>query len=80
MLRSLRGREILNPGSVGLAYELLPDGGDRVPPWAEYALIAATKDMVSVDFRRVPYDQDATIRAMFEHGMPHAAWWSEGWG
>ena len=39
MLRAHRGREIVNPGSVGLAYEFHPDGSVRVPPWAEFAIL-----------------------------------------
>ena len=80
MLRSWRGREIVNPGSVGLAYQFLPDGDARIPPWAELAILSLRDEgAVSVDFRRVPYDRDATVRAMFEREMPHAAWWSAGW-
>ena len=79
MLRSLPGREIMNPGSVGLAYAFEPDGQVRVPAWAEYALLSIDRGVVSVSFRRVPYDQTATIRAMFERKMPHAAWWAEDW-
>ncbi|MDF2767044.1 MAG: protein phosphatase, partial [Rhodospirillales bacterium] len=36
MLRARRGREIVNPGSVGLAYRFHPDGSVRVPAWAEF--------------------------------------------
>jgi putative phosphoesterase len=80
MLRAWRGREIVNPGSVGLAYRFLPDGSVRVPPWAEFALLSCSDEgAVSVDFRRVPYDREATVRAMHEHGMPHAAWWVADW-
>jgi predicted phosphodiesterase len=80
MLRAYRGREIVNPGSVGLAYQFLPDGRVRVPPWAEFALLSqADAGAVSIDFRRVPYDRDVTVRAMIEREMPHAAWWAEDW-
>jgi putative phosphoesterase len=80
MLRAYRGREIVNPGSVGLAYQFFPDGSVRVPPWAEFALLSqADAGAVSVDFRRVPYDRDATVRAMTEREMPHAAWWAADW-
>jgi putative phosphoesterase len=80
MLRAFRGREIVNPGSVGLAYQFFPDGSVRVPPWAEFALLSHADDgAVSVDFRRVPYDRDATLRAMTERQMPHAAWWAADW-
>ena len=79
MLRGLSGREILNPGSVGLAYAFEADGQARVPPWAEYAFLSIDEDAISVDFRRVPYDRADTIRAMFEREMPHASWWSADW-
>jgi hypothetical protein len=34
---------------------------------------------MSVDFRRVLYDRDATVRAMMEREMSHAAWWAADW-
>ncbi|MFN8592252.1 MAG: metallophosphoesterase family protein [Thermomicrobiales bacterium] len=80
MLRSWRDKELVNPGSVGLAYQFKADGAVRVPPWAEFAILAWHDGVTSVDFRRVAYDQDATVRAMTERGMPHATWWSADWG
>jgi putative phosphoesterase len=79
MLRHWHGREVINPGSVGLAYDHRPDGSVRVPPWAEFAILTANANAVSIDFRRVPYDIAATVRAMTENGMPHADWWSGDW-
>jgi len=80
MLRDHRGRTVINPGSVGLAYEIRPDGSVRVPPWAECAVVAADAvDNVGIAFRRLPYDREATIRAMVERGMPHAGWWAGDW-
>ena len=80
LLRAFQGREIINPGSVGLAYQFFPDGSVRVPPWAEFAILSdADQGAVSVDFRRIPYDRDATVRAMAEYEMPHAAWWAADW-
>lgn len=81
MLRAWRGREIVNPGSVGLAYRFLPDGSVREPAWAEFAIVAAADEgTVEIALRRVPYDREVTVRAMHERGMPHAAWWSGDWG
>jgi putative phosphoesterase len=80
MLRAYRGREIVNPGSVGLAYQFFPDGSVQVPPWAEFAVLSqSVAGAVSVDFRRVSYDRDATARAMTEREMPHATWWAADW-
>jgi putative phosphoesterase len=80
MLRASRGREIVNPGSVGLAYQFFPNGSVRVPPWAELALLAQSDTgAVSADFRRVSYDRGATVRAMTEREMPHAVWWAADW-
>ena len=80
MLRNWRGREIVNPGSVGLAYQFFADGSVRVPPWAEFALLTALDDgAISIDFRRVGYDRGATVRAMHERKMPHATWWTADW-
>ncbi len=80
MLRAYRGREIVNPGSVGLAYQFLPDGSVRVPRWAEFAMLSRSDaGAISIDFRRVSYDREATVRAMTEREMPHAAWWAADW-
>jgi putative phosphoesterase len=79
LLRMHRGRMIVNPGSVGLAYEFFPDGGVRFPPWAEFAILTTAGEAIDIAFRRIPYDRDATVRAMVARGMPHAAWRSEGW-
>ena len=63
MLRAHQGREVVNPGGVGLAYQFFPDGSVLVPPWAEFAMLSeADPGVVSIDFRRVPYDRDATVR------------------
>ena len=79
MLRRFEDMVLINPGSVGLAYDLLPSGEARVPSRAEYAVLTASGAAMDIAFRRVPYDGAATVRAMFERGMPHAAWWSADW-
>jgi predicted phosphodiesterase len=80
MVRKHRGTTLLNPGSVGLAYEYLSGGGVRVPPWAEFGLLTVDGDGArSIELRRVAYDRAATVRAMRERGMPHAGWWATDW-
>lgn len=79
MLRRFEEVVLVNPGSVGLAYDILSDGGARVPFRAEYAVLTSGGGALAVEFRRLPYDGAATVRAMFERGMPHAAWWAADW-
>ena len=79
LLRRYEDAILLNPGSVGLAYDLLPGGEARVPPRAEYAILSSDGAALGIELRRLPYDRHATVRAMFARRMPHAAWWSDGW-
>ncbi|MBA3945803.1 MAG: metallophosphoesterase family protein [Herpetosiphonaceae bacterium] len=80
MLRRYGEGILLNPGSIGLAYDKQADGGAHIPARAEYALLtAANNEVRSIELRRVPYDREATVRAMFERGMPYAAWWAGDW-
>ncbi|CAA9544704.1 MAG: hypothetical protein AVDCRST_MAG49-1118 [uncultured Thermomicrobiales bacterium] len=80
MLRRHGERLVLNPGSVGLPYEVSrSDGRIRNPPWAEYAVVAWSDAGLQVAFRRVPVEVAAVTRAALDSGMPHAAWWAGGW-
>ncbi|GGQ98534.1 metallophosphoesterase family protein [Deinococcus ruber] len=74
LLRTLADWRLLNPGSVGLAYEKRGDGYVNVSR-AEYLLL----DGDSVQFRRVPYDVQAVRAGILARGMPHAAWWAGEW-
>lgn len=79
LLRRFQEVTFVNPGSVGLPYEWLPDGRVRNPAWAEYALLRVVKGQPSITFRRVPYDVRPVLEAAERSGMPHAAWWSADW-
>jgi predicted phosphodiesterase len=62
-----------NPGSVGLAYSHhQPEGTFRLDAWAEYAILTAENGVVSVEFRRVPYDVHTLIGVYRQSGRPHA--------
>lgn len=60
-----------NPGSVGLSYsQHQPAGVFRADPWADYAILTSEdgegdgdKRVVALEFRRVPFDLDALLRA-----------------
>ena len=74
LLRSLDGWRLLNPGSVGLAYEKRGDRYVNVSR-AEYLIV----DGDTVQFRRVPYDVKAVQARILERKMPHAEWWAREW-
>ncbi len=60
MLRQHRGMLIVNAGSVGIPIREYAAGGPPVIlPHAEYAIVDARSDGVSVDLRRVPLDRHA---------------------
>ncbi len=78
-LRRLPNRLVVNPGSVGLPYEISPDGANRNPPWAEYAILHHDANSLNVEFRRVPIDPQAMIDALLSSGMPYADVLAKGW-
>lgn len=81
MLRRHGQSLVLNPGSVGLPFDRVPPSPDtRNPAWAEYAILDAEDERVSVDLRRVPFDLPALLRAARASTMPHTDWWTAGWG
>ena len=78
MLRRFQNSLIINPGSVGLPFEIV-DGQARNPLWAEYALITSHGEQLAVEFRRVPVDFAALSDAIQNANMPYARWWREYW-
>lgn len=80
MLRRCGDLTIINPGSVGMPIERGMEGaGDRRPPRAEYALVTAHANQLSVEFRRVPINLDELRRVVRASGMPHAGAWLKDW-
>ncbi len=77
-IRRYREALLLNPGSVGLPYELTGEG-PRNPPWAEYSIVEWRAGSINVELRRAPIDVDMVVRAALGSGMPHADWWVAGW-
>src|SRR5262245_59068042 len=63
MLRQHRGTLLVNPGSVGLAFEEYVSGrAPRILPHAEWACVEATRTGVNVSLHRVALDR-AALRA-----------------
>ena len=65
-----------NPGSVGFAYSpyQAKDEHFRADPWAEYAILTSEGRLIGLEFRRVPFDVEAWVRAIRESGKPDAEW------
>ena len=64
MLRQHGGTLLVNPGSVGLAFERFVDGSaPTLMPWAEYAIVEAAGPNVAVSLRRVALDLKALLVA-----------------
>ena len=80
MLRRYRNMLLLNPGSVGLAFDpVWPFEDARNPPWGEYAIINIEGNSLNIELCRVPFDVQALIQAALTSGMPHADWWAGEW-
>lgn len=79
MVRRFRGSLVVNPGSVGLPFQLRADGSAVNPPWAEYALVSGSAGALHVELRRVPVNVARILAAARASGMPHLAWWTQDW-
>jgi predicted phosphodiesterase len=61
----------VNPGSVGLSYDhALVDEGVRFDPWAAWAVVDVDDDLVSVEFRRAPFEREQVAAAIEASTMP----------
>jgi diadenosine tetraphosphatase ApaH/serine/threonine PP2A family protein phosphatase len=74
--RPVAHRMFGNPGSVGLAYDHEQDEIVRFEPVAEYAVVT---DALEIEFRRVPFDAQAVVRAVEAGGRPHPEQYARGW-
>ena len=62
-----------NPGSVAVAYRHdQPDDHFRLDPWAEYALLSSRDGILSLEFRRIPFDVQMLISVYNTCGRPFA--------
>ncbi|MGH2560137.1 MAG: metallophosphoesterase family protein [Thermomicrobiales bacterium] len=82
LFRRHQQARLINPGSVGLAG--VGPGGPELPvnqdvDWAEYAVIDASPDRVTLDLRRVQIDVKRVLEDGSANGMPHIDWWADRW-
>lgn len=83
MIRRHGDAHIINPGSVGL-----PAVGPAAIPrnrdvrWAEYAVVEADGDRLTISLRRTPLDVERMLALAYSSGMPTLAieWWAGLWG
>ncbi|MEO8612250.1 MAG: metallophosphoesterase family protein [Chloroflexota bacterium] len=64
--RDLGAWRIINVGSVGMSA--------NNPGFAEWGLFTFDNDVLTVDFRRVPYDVDALVADFYAVGYPGTGW------
>jgi putative phosphoesterase len=78
MLRQHRGRWLINPGSVGLPFERFVAGGaPTIMPHAEYAIVEARGDTVSITLQRVRLDRAALADSVSAWDNPLASYLTE---
>lgn len=72
-IRRLGDSFFFNPGSVGVTYNhQQSEDNFRLDPWAEYAVLTAEGDHLSLTFHRVPFDVAELIRVYRASGRPYA--------
>lgn len=72
-IRRCGERFFLNPGSIGFPFSSYQsDGVFYVDAWAEYAILTAEKNNISVQFRRLNYDAKDVIEIYKKSGRPFA--------
>jgi predicted phosphodiesterase len=79
--RPIAHRILLNPGSVGLAYdhEQENDESARLSPWAEYAIVDSSDGCLSIELQRARFDPAEVVKAIERSGRPHGAAFARGW-
>jgi len=79
MVRRYEDLLFVNPGSVGMPFELWSPEAVQIAPRAEYAVLSVEDGAFAVDLRRTGYDVKGHLRAGLDSGMPHADWWAASW-
>lgn len=82
LMRRHESVRIVNPGSVGLPG--VGPGGPDLPvntdvAWAEYALLDAREQTISVEFHQIPLALRDMHQQAIASGMPSTEWWFSRW-
>lgn len=70
---------VINPGSIGLPFQIESSGRMRNPPMAEYAIVSSFDGALSVELVSVTYSLSELRRAVRNSGMPDPDWWLSDW-
>src|SRR6185369_928133 len=76
MVRQIDEAMLINPGSVGMAYDRGAEDEVELAAWAEYAV---PEDAFRVELRKVAFDVEAHLTAIRRSGMPYADFWTSAW-
>ncbi len=81
MMKQYKGRLVINAGSVGMPFELVPfpETGPRFLPWAEYTIINDDGGSLGIELRRIPLDMQKLRESYFSSQMPDATYWYGLW-
>lgn len=73
MVRRHRGSYVVNPGSVGMAYDPYPpEEGTEGAAWAEFAVMEVEGERVEVRLIRIPFDVRRWLAVLRESDLPNA--------
>lgn len=79
MVRRYGDAHLINPGSVGLPGVGATAQRNRHVRWAEYAVVEAEGERLTISLRRTPLDIARMVELASASGMPEAAWWTRLW-
>jgi predicted phosphodiesterase len=79
MFRRFLSSLIINPGSIGLPFQIESSGMMWNPPVAEYAVLSSSDGALAVELVSVPYSLSELRRAVRNSSMPDPAWWLSDW-
>jgi len=79
MLRSVKDKLVINPGSVGFPFERGNSEKLNHPCRVEYAMVESDGKSLGVKLLRVPYRLDELERTIQNSGLPNPRWWMSSW-
>jgi putative phosphoesterase len=79
MFRRFRRSIILNPGSVGLPFQVESSGRLRNPTRAEYAIVNFSGKSFGLELLSVPYSKTELQAVVRRSGLPNPALWLRDW-